>query len=104
MVLVASRLPTREDATRGAPLVVSWFARAGVAFAFVTVGIAAMGALAVRPIADDLVINAKVAHLHGPLPAFGSWMTSWTGYYSEYGLLTALAAITRAFGIDKFTF
>ena len=56
------------------------------------------------PIADDLVVNAKVAHLHGPLPAFGSWMTSWTGYYSEYGLLTALAGIARAFGIDRFTF
>ena len=67
-------------------------------------GVAVVGALAVRPIADDFVINAKVEQLHGPLPAFGSWMTTWTGYYSGYGLLTALAGLTRALGIDRYTF
>ena len=31
-------------------------------------------------------------------------MTTWTGYYSGYGLLTGLAGLTRALGIDRFTF
>ena len=103
MVQVAS-LPIRDDVDRGPSPVIARIARAGVAFATLTVAIAAMGALVVRPIADDLVVNAKVANLHGSLPAFGSWMTSWTGYYSEYGILTALAGLTRALGIDRFTF
>jgi len=42
----------------------------------------------VRPIADDFVINSKIEQL-GLLSAFGSWMTTWTGYHSTYGLLTS---------------
>jgi hypothetical protein len=103
MVLVASRLPTRSDVGRGTVLLTG-LARAAVALATATIGVAVVGALAVRPIADDFVINSKVEQLHGPLPAFGSWMTTWTGYYSGYGLLTALAGLTRAVGVERFTY
>jgi hypothetical protein len=104
MVRVESPLPIGIDAHRDPSPVVAGLARAGVAFAIVDVAIAAMGAFVARPIADDLVVNAKVVHLHGALPAFGSWMTSWTGYYSEYGILTAIAGLTRTVGLDRFTF
>ena len=74
MVLVASRLPTRSDTSRGTMLL-SGLARAAVALSATTVGVAFVGALAVRPIADDFVINSKIEQL-GLLSAFGSWMTT----------------------------
>jgi hypothetical protein len=104
MALVASRLPTRRSANPDASFVAAWITRVAVVFATAIVGVAAVGAVAVRPIADDFVVNAKLTQAHGALPAFGSWMTSWTAYYSEYGILTGLAGLTRALGIDRYTF
>jgi hypothetical protein len=104
MRAVPSAMPVTEDPRGSHSPFLAGFARVGVAFAAVSVGVATLGALVVRPIADDLVVNAKVANLHGPLPAFGSWMTSWTGYYSEYGFLTGLAGFTRAVGLERYTF
>lgn len=96
--------PARGRAKVDGSALATVFARLVVACAAATVAIIGLGALMARPIADDYTVNARLVTAHGALPAFAAWMKTWTGYYSEYGILTGLASATRAIGLERYTF
>jgi hypothetical protein len=61
--------------------------------------IAAIGALAVRPIADDYAVEGTLSSAGSVSAAFSYWMHEWSAFYSMYGLLTAGAATGRHVGL-----
>lgn len=66
---------------------------------YIPLAVLVVGATAARPIADDYGIEAKLTS-HGAFGAVSWWVAHWSAYYSNYGVLTVAAAVTRASGQD----
>jgi hypothetical protein len=64
----------------------------------VPIALAAVGALAARPVADDYWFQANLTSAGDPLGAFTLGIRTWSAFYSMYALLTAGAAAGRTAG------
>jgi hypothetical protein len=61
--------------------------------------IAALGALAARPIADDYAMEGMLTYTGSIWSAFMQWMNAWTSFYSMWAILTVGTAAGRVLGV-----